>query len=385
MYDSKDCLFLIGCSTASMAGRGAGQMALRSRRNNMVQSMRAMVEQGAFGTRPDGQAVTQFTLRAGQAALRVLDLGGIVTGLDVPDRVGVLADVVLGCATLADYLADTCYHGALVGRCCNRIARGRFTLDGVTYPLATNNGPHHLHGGVCGFNRAPWRAQPFTRGDVAGLTLRHVSPDGDEGYPGALSLEVVYTLAPPATWRVELRATADRATVVNLTQHAYFNLAGHTAGHFRTHRLQLAASHYLPKDATGIPTGERRPVTGTPFDFRAPRAMAEPGADPQFHASGYDHTWVLDPGGHAEVVEPISGRRLVVRTTQPGLHFYNGFYNDTSPAVGKHGQRYGSKSGFALETQHFPDSPNQPAFPSVVLRPGQLFHEVTEFDFGVQP
>ena len=351
----------------------------------MVQSMTATVERVFFGSLPDGQPVTQFTLRAGQAVMRVLDLGGIVTGLDVPDRGGVLADVVLGCGAVADYLADACYHGALVGRCCNRIAGGRFTLDGQTYQLATNNGPHHLHGGVCGYNRARWQAEPFTRGDVAGLTLRHVSPDGDEGYPGTVAVEVVYTLAPPATWRVEMRATTDRATVLNLTQHAYFNLAGHDAGDFAAQTLRLDAMHFLPKDATGIPTGERRPVAGSLFDFRVARAMGEPGADPQFHATGYDHTWVLERGGEAEVVDPVSGRCLRVRTSQPGLHFYNGFYNDTSPAVGKHGQRYGSKSGFALETQHFPDSPNHPAFPAVVLRPGQTFHQVTEFDFGVQP
>ena len=351
----------------------------------MVPSMTAVVERKPFGVLPDGRPVTQFTLRAGRGVLRMLDLGGIVTGFDVPDRAGRLADVVLGCATVADYLADACYHGALVGRCCNRIAHGRFTLDGRTHRLATNNGPHHLHGGLKGFNRVLWRAEPFTRGAAAGVALRHISPDGDEGYPGTLEVEAIYTLAPPATWRVELRATTDRATVLNLTQHAYFNLAGHDAGGFGSQVLRLDAAHFLPKDATGIPTGERRSVAGTPFDFRMPRAMAEPGVDPQFFASGYDHTWVLDRDGVAEVADPVSGRSLVVRTTQPGLHFYNGYYNDTSPAVGKQGRRYGAKSGFALEAQHFPDSPNQPAFPSVVLRPGETFHAVTEFQMGTQP
>jgi aldose 1-epimerase len=352
--------------------------------------MTAAVEKKAFGTLPDGRAVTQYVLRAGPGVLRVLDLGGIVAGFEAPDRAGRVADVVLGLARLEDYLADTCYHGALVGRFCNRIAGGRFTLDGREYKLAVNNGPNHIHGGLKGFNRALWRAEPFTRGDACGLVLRHSSPDGDEGYPGRLDVEAVYTLSPPATWRVEIRATTSAPTVLNLTQHAYFNLAGHDEGGFEDQTLQIHATRFLPKDATGIPTGERRAIAGGAFDFCAPRAMREPAGprDPQLYGDGYDHCWMPEGTGlraAAEAFDPASGRTLAVRTTQPGLHFYNGFYNDTSPAVGKHGRRYGSKSGFALEAQHFPDSPNQPAFPSAVLRPGETFHEVTEFQMGVRP
>ncbi len=354
--------------------------------------MKPRVQATSYGALPDGRTVTQFELRAGDALLRVLDLGGIATALEVPDRAGRATDVLLGLRDVEAYRADTCYHGALVGRCCNRIAGGRFTLDGRQHCLAVNNGPNHLHGGLAGFNRALWSAAPFETATAAGVVLRHASPDGDEGYPGRLDIEVRYTLEELAVWRVELTARTDRPTVLNLTQHAYFNLAGHAAGGFADHLLQLHAMRYLPKDATGIPTGALKRVAGTPFDFRGGRPMAEPAGarDPQLYADGYDHSWVVDgaPGQlrpAADVCHPASGRTLSVRTTQPGIHFYNGYYNDTSPAVGKHGQRYGSKSGFAMETQHFPDSPNQPAFPSVVLRPGQTFHQVTEFAFGVQP
>lgn len=357
--------------------------------------MPARPTRSSFGTAPDGRAADLYTLRAdgpaGAVRLDVTSYGGHLVRAVVPGRDGAAADVALGYDDLAGYVAGKAYFGALVGRYANRIARGRFTLDGKTYHLATNNGPNALHGGLVGFDRAVWDAEPFERADAAGVVLRHTSPDGDEGYPGTLHATVTYTLRDGGTFAIDYEATSDAPTPVNLTQHAYWNLAGHAAGSIEGHELTVAAERYTPVDETQIPTGELRSVTGTPFDFRAPHVIGEriDAEDPQLRiGGGYDHNWVLADAPRAlafaaRAYEPRSGRVLEVHTTEPGIQVYSG--NSMPEGVGgpgKEGARYGRRGGLALETQHFPDSPNQPAFPSTILRPGATFRSRTEFRFG---
>lgn len=330
-----------------------------------------------FGVRPDGREVGLFTLRHAGYSAEVLDQGAILRSWIWPGNL----DVVLGCATLADSTADTSYHGAIVGRYGNRIARGRFTLDGESFLLPVNNGPNHLHGGTPGFDKALWDAQITSDG----LKLTLISPDGDQGYPGELHLQVILHLDADGALRYDYRAEVrGRATILNPTAHAYFNLAGHDAGTFESdHELQIHASAYVPKNADGIPLGNTASVVGTPYDFRLSRSMVEPTEDAELTAlCGYDHSWVVD--GEAGKLRPAArvrhttGRALEVLTTEPGIHFYNGHYNGHSPARMKGtGKPSTTRSGFALETQHFPDSPNQPAFPSVVLRPGEVFQSTT--------
>ncbi|AHG92044.1 Aldose 1-epimerase [Gemmatirosa kalamazoonensis] len=343
-----------------------------------------------FGVTSSGETVHAYTLtNANGVALRFLTLGGIIASLHVPDRDGALDDVVLGYDTLDAYEADPRYLGTLVGRYANRIAGGRFTLDGTEHVVDANDGPNHLHGGPGGFHTAVWATEPFADERGVGAVLRHVSPDGDEGYPGALAAHVRYTLTQDDALVVEYHATTTRATPVNLTQHAYFNLAGHGAGDVCEHLLTLSASRYTPVDALLIPTGELRAVQDTPFDFRTPTAIGAriDDADPQLaHAGGYDHNFVIDgdaPGLRfaARVHEPRSGRALDVFTTEPGVHFYSGNALAEGPP-GKGGVRYGARSGLALETQHFPDSPNQPHFPSTILRPGDTYTSRTVFRFS---
>ena len=354
--------------------------------------MPAHVTTTAYGVAPDGRAVDLHTLHAGDVQVGVATYGGHLTRIVLPDRAGRAADVVLGYDDLAGYVADTAYFGALIGRYANRIARGRFMLDGVTYTLATNNGPNALHGGVVGFNRVLWDAEPFERGAAAGVVLRHTSPDGDQGYPGELEVSVTYTLTDDALV-IDYRARSDAPTPVNLTQHTYWNLAGHAAGSIEGHELTLTAARFTPVDDTLIPTGERRAVGGTPFDFRAPHPI---GAridtdDEQLRiGGGYDHNYVLDrerddPSdaliSAARVYEPRSGRVLEVHTSQPGIQFYSGNMIPDGLA-GKDGARYARRGGLALETQHFPDSPNQPSFPSTILRSGAPFTSRTVYRFA---
>jgi aldose 1-epimerase len=335
------------------------------------------VTRAAFGVRPDGREVGIHTLRQGDFSAEVLDQGAILRSWIWPGN----HDVVLGCATLAGYIADTSYHGAVVGRYGNRIAAGRFTLDGETFQLPINNGPNHLHGGSPGFDKALWDAR--ITGD--GLCLSLVSPDGEQGYPGELHLRVFIQLDADGSLRYDYQAEVrGRSTILNPTAHGYFNLAGHDAGTFETdHELQINASSYIPKNGDGIPLGNIAPVAGTAYDFRKFRPMLEPAGHAELAAlRGYDHTWVVDgEAGElrpAAVVRHKSGRALEVFTTEPGLHFYNGHYNGHSPALMKGtGEPSTARSGFALETQHFPDSPNQPDFPSVVLRPGAVFRSTT--------
>lgn len=318
------------------------------------------------------------------------EYGAIITRVLVPDQRGELGDVVLGFDTLEGYLASSPYFGAVVGRCANRIAHGRFALDGVTYQLACNDGANHLHGGVRGFDKVLWQGTPTSDEAMPGVTFAYESADGEEGYPGALSVQVSYLLSGEGALHVRYRATTNRPTIVNLTQHSYFNLAARD-GDVLGHELTVNASRFTPVDAGLIPTGELRPVDGTPFDFRTPIAIGTRIGTPDRQlevAGGYDHNFVLDRGDDrslalaARVVEPRSGRTLEVRTTQPGLQLYSGNFLDGS-ITGKAGRRYGHRSGFCLETQHFPDSPNHPAFPSVVLRPDDQYESESVYLFGV--
>ena len=352
---------------------------------------KASVTRAPFGKLSDGTAVDVFTLtNANGMEVRVIPYGAIIVSLRVPDRNQQMADVVLGYDTLDGYVAKSPYFGAIVGRYGNRIAKGRFTLDGKTYQLATNNGPNHLHGGVKGFDKAVWNAESFDRGDTVGIVFTHTSPDSDEGYPGTLSARVTYTLGPANELTVDYDATTDRATPINLTQHSYFNLAGDGSGDILSHRLTLDADRFTSVDATLIPTGELTPVTGTPFDFRTPTPIgARINADhPQLkNGNGYDHNWVLNRTGaglvHAARLEdPASGRTLDVSTTEPGVQFYAGNFLDGT-ITGKSGHVYKQRFGLCLETQHFPDSPNHPDFPSTILHPGSRFQSKTVFIFGV--
>lgn len=323
--------------------------------------------------------------------IRFLERGGTITSLLVPDRDGRLADVTPGYDTAEEYASDTRYFGCLVGRYANRIARGRFVLDDVEYRLPVNDGPNQLHGGPCGFNRADWRVAPFHREGATGATLCLKSPDGDQGYPGELNVRVTYTLSDDNSFRVDYSAITDAPTVVNLTQHTYFNLAGQDAGTVLDHELIIAATYFTPTNAGQIPTGALRGVTGTPFDFNTPHRIGErlDADDEQLRlAGGYDHNFVLRGGVAAEprfaarLSEPRSGRVLEIFTTEPGIQCYSGNHLHEG-AAGKGGVRYQQHSAVALEPQHFPDSPNQPHFPSVVLRPGGEYRSTTIYRFSV--
>jgi len=352
--------------------------------------MSASVRRAPFGATPEGEAVEMFTLtNANGVEVRAITYGGTIISLRTPDRDGAMGDIVLGFETLDGYLAGTPYFGAVIGRYGNRIAGGRFELDGEAYELANNDGPNHLHGGSVGFDKVVWAGQPFGNADGVGVVFRYTSADGEEGYPGTLSVQVAYTLTDSDELVVDYLATTDRATHVNLTQHSYFNLAG--GGAILDHELTIAASAYTPVTATLIPTGEVAPVEGTPFDFRAATAIGaridSPDAQLRY-GRGYDHNFVLDRSGDglelaARVMEPTTGRTLEIHTTEPGLQFYSGNFLDGT-LTGKGGQTYGHRTGFCLETQHYPDSPNQPSFPSTILRPGEEYRTRTVFAFGVQ-
>lgn len=350
------------------------------------------VKKESFGTTPDGQPVELYTLtnRHGAQA-RIATRGGAVVSLKVPDRAGRFDDVVLGFDTLEGYLNDTKYIGVLIGRYGNRIAKGRFTLNGVGYKLATNNGENHLHGGVRGFDKVIWRARPLRMRNGAALELSYLSRDGEEGYPGNLSVRVVYTLTDADELRIDYSATTDKDTVVNLTQHNYYNLAGQGHGDILGHQLRINASRFTPTDANSIPTGELRGVRGTPFDFTRPHAIGErinqPNEQLKF-GNGYDHNFVLDGQmgrlhRAASVYEPTTGRVMEVWTSEPGMQLYTGNFLDGSE-TGKDGQVYQQHDGFCLETQHFPDSPNHPRFPSTVLRRGARYQTTTIYKFSAR-
>jgi len=343
--------------------------------------MKTTVQKSSFGKLPDGSEADLYTLtNANGLIAKITNYGTIITELHVPDRDGKLADVVLGFDTLAPYLERHPYFGCTVGRVANRIYQGRFTLDGKPYTLAVNNGPNHLHGGLKGFDKALWQAEPLAG---AAVKFTYTSPDGEEGYPGTLRVSVTMTLTDANELRLEYSATTDRPTPVNLTNHSYFNLAGE--GDVLGHELMLVADHYTPKTADGVPTGEIKPVEGTPMDFRTPQTIGarfpELGGEPP----GYDHNYVLRGEGErlafvARVREPKSGRVMELRTTEPGVQLYTGnFLNGT--LTGKRGAVYQRHAGLCLETQHFPDAVNQPKFPSVILRPGKTYWHDTIFNF----
>jgi aldose 1-epimerase len=349
------------------------------------------VTHASFGQTPAGVAVDLYTLRNrhGMEA-RIATYGGIITSLTVPDRKGHYADVVLGYDSLAGYEKGTSYFGALIGRYGNRIAHGRFMLDGVSYKLATNNGPNSLHGGAVGFDKVVWKVSDASvkeRG--AQLALSYTSRDGEEGYPGNLKVDAVYTLTDDNMLRLEYTAVTDKDTPVNLTQHSYFNLRGH--GDILGHVLQIPGGRFTPVDSTLIPTGQLQPVVGTPFDFRQPTAIGAriEVADEQLkNGMGYDHNWVLDKrpgvlGVVATVYDPDSGRVLQISSTEPGVQFYSGNFLD-GKSVGKGGWAYEKHDVLALEPQHFPDSPNRSNFPPVILKPGQTYRNTIVYTFSTR-
>ncbi len=343
-----------------------------------------------FGKLEDGTAVDRWTVENGGVLLRVLSYGGIVQALEVPDRRGERANIALGFGDLGSYVADSPYFGALVGRYGNRIAKAQFTLDGTEYALPVNDGPNSLHGGERGFDKRVWRVEPFRRGDACGLALTRTSESGEEGYPGELALRVDYTLTARGEFRVDYEAATDAPTVVNLTNHTYFNLAGEGSGDVYGHLLEIAASRYTPVGGTLIPTGKLAGVEGGPFDFRLAKPIGEDLRVPDqqlLYGLGYDHNFVLDKGvtpepEHAVAVsDPLSGRTMRIATTEPGVQFYSGNQLDGSLA-GTSGAVYRQGDGFALETQHFPDSPNHANFPSTVLRPGETYRTTTVYTFS---
>jgi len=341
------------------------------------------VRRTVFGKMPDGRTVHLYTLtnRNGLVA-KITNYGAILTEMHVPDRSGKLGDVTLGFSDLNGYLKGHPYFGATVGRVGNRIAKGTFVLGGKTYKLATNNGPNHLHGGTAGFDKKVWQAAPVTSALGPAVRFTYTSRDGEEGYPGTLKVAVTYTLTRGNALRMDYTATTDKATPVNLTNHAYFNLAG--KGDVLKHEVTMAAKRYTPVDATLIPTGEIAPVAGTPFDFTKPMSIGARLQQVGDKPKGYDHNFVRDLGetfgAAATVYDPSTGRVLELRTDEPGFQFYTGNFLD-GKLTGKNGVVYDQHNAFCLEAQHYPDSINQPKFPSVVLRPGQTYRQRTEYVF----
>ena len=349
------------------------------------------ITQEPFGTLPDGREVVKYTLsNSHEMSVSIIDYGAIVTHLMVPDKNGTSGDVVLGYDSLQGYLEKPSYFGATIGRYGNRIDAGKFALDGVTYKLATNNGPNHLHGGSRGFDKVLWTAKPVKHKDKVSLVLNYVSEDGEEGYPGTLKVETRYTLFPDNILELEYKAITDKKTICNLTNHSYFNLKDAGASPVLDHELYMNAEYFTPVDSTLIPTGEIRPVKGTPFDFTKRKKI---GADINAnnrqleHGNGYDHNFILnDESGDmklaARLIEPETGRVLEIHTQEPGLQFYSGNFLDGS-VTGKNAIVYGFRHALCLETQHFPDSPNQPDFPSTVLTPDETYHSVTKWVFRI--
>ncbi len=354
----------------------------------------ASITRDRFGTTPAGAPVYRYTLVNTQGMrVRILTYGGIVQSMTAPDRQGNFRNVTLGLATLKEYQAESPYFGAIIGRYANRIDEGTFTLDGTTYHLPINNPPNSLHGGTRGFDKRLWQPTPLEQNGTVGLRLTRVSPDGEMGYPGTMHITVTYTLTNTNGLRMDYRATTDQDTIINLTNHAYFNLAGEGSGTVYDQRMMINADHFTPIDSTLIPTGRIAPVAGTPFDFTEPRAIGSrirDGVQQIVFAHGYDHNWVLNgTGGHgnltlaARAYDPASGRVLTVLTDQPGVQFYTGNFLDGS-IVGISGKTYRQGDAFTLETQHYPDSPNHKNFPTTVLRAGDVFTSSTVYQFSAR-
>ena len=343
-----------------------------------------------FGRLADGTKVYSWSLANGGTRMKVLSYGGVVQSLEIPDRRGHYANISLGFDNIEDYVAGSPYFGALIGRYGNRIGKGQFTLDGKAYQVNVNDGANSLHGGAKGFDKRVWDVEPFTKGSDVGLHLYYTSVDGEMGYPGTLKVKVTYTLTKHGDWRIDYEATTDKATVVNLTSHVYWNLAGEGSGTIENHELKIAASRYTPVDAGLIPTGEPAPVADTPFDFSRTKRIGEDLREAHqqlLYAKGFDHNWVLDKGISprpewiATLKDPSSGRTLRMASTEPGLQFYSGNFLDGT-LVGTGGRTYRQGDALCLETQHFPDSPNKPSFPSTVLRPGQTYRSTTIHSFS---
>ncbi|HVQ29832.1 MAG TPA: aldose epimerase family protein [Vicinamibacteria bacterium] len=358
-----------------------------------AESRGAGVERKTFGTMTTGETVELFTLRNGKGVTAtIIGWGGIVVSFTAPDRNGQLADIVLGYDTLDPYLKPNPYFGALVGRYGNRIAKGEFSLDGQVYHLPKNNGENTLHGGNKGFGQKLWSIREVAGKNGQALELGYTSADGEEGFPGTLQVRVTYTLTEANELRIDYEVTTDKPTVVNLTNHSYFNLAGPAGGDILGHVLRVDADRFTPVGKGLIPTGELRSVAGTPFDFRTPTAIGAriDAKDSQLElGGGYDHNFVLNGTAGtlrlvARVSEPRSGRVLEVLTTEPGVQLYTGNFLDGA-TLGKGGQAYKRRTAFCLETQHFPDSPNQPSFPSTVLRPGATFRSTTVYRVSTEP
>jgi aldose 1-epimerase len=372
-----------------------GQLSCTSSMTTHASAPGRGITKSAFGTLADGTPVDLFTLRNSSGIeARVMTYGGIIVSLRTPDRSGTLGDVVLGFDSLASYVHDSPYFGAIVGRYANRIAKGRFTLDGRTYQLPVNNPPNSLLGGVWGFDMVVWDAAPFDRADGVGVVLSHVSPDGDQGYPGTLQLSATFTLTESDELRVDYRATTDKPTIANITNHSYFNLAGPASGRSATELVvTMPADSYTPVDKTLIPTGEFRSVAGTPFDFRSPRRVADrvrDGRDEQLRIGrGYDHNWVVTRAPTADVhrmalvEDPVSGRVMEILSNQPGVQFYTGNFLDGT-AVGKGGTIYRQGDGLCFEPQVFPDTPNKPEFGSARVEPGKPYENRIVYRFSVR-
>ncbi len=349
------------------------------------------VKKESFGKTPDGVEIDQYILtNANGMTAKIITYGAILTELDVPDRDGKLGDVVLGFDNLKDYLERNPHFGATTGRVANRIAKGKFTLDGKEYTLAINNGPNSLHGGLKGFDKKVWKAGAKPTPNGAAVELNYVSKDGEEGYPGNLTVVVIYTLTNDNALRIDYTATTDKATPVNLTNHSYFNLAGPKSGDILGHELMIAAEKYTPTDDTQIPTGEIKPVKDTPLNFTTPRRIGD--RIDQLKSSpggGYDHNFVLNSGGKEEpgfavrVSEPNTGRIMEMYTTEPAVQLYTGNYLD-GKLTGRGGVVYKKHAGFCLEAQHFPDSVHHENFPSIILKPGETYHQTTIYKFSAK-
>jgi len=378
---------LAGCLASTLAL--AGIRADAGAKEKGKKPVKATLQKTDWGKTEDGTPVQLYTLSNSKGMVaKISTYGAILTELHVPDRTGKMDDVVLGFSDLKTYLAGHPYFGSTVGRYANRIAKGKFTLNGKEYTLAVNNGPNHLHGGLKGFDKQVWRAEPVGSTDGQAVKFSYVSRDGEEGYPGTVSVEVTYTLTERNEIRIDYRATTDKDTPINLTNHSYFNLSGEGSGEILDHELMLEAGRYTPADETLIPTGEIAPVKGTPLDFTSPHKIGERIDQIPASVGGYDHNFVLNSEGKslalaARVYDPKSGRLLEMQTTEPGVQLYTGNFLDGT-LKGKKGTAYQKHTAFCLEAQHFPDSPNKPTFPSTILNPGQTYRQTTIYRFSAR-
>ena len=387
-YRSVRVIFVQALLTVVLLG---GVIGLPISSSSAKQKSNAKVEKSTFGKLADGTVIDLYKLtNRNGVEVQIITYGGSIVSLKTPDRNGNFADIVLGYDDPQGYVDDTSYLGALIGRYANRIANGKFKLGGVEYTLAQNNAPNSLHGGPTGFHKRVWQAREVTRPNAAALQVSYNSKDGEEGFPGNLAVTTTFVLNNTNELRIEYSATTDKTTVVNLTEHAYFNLAGPGEGTILDHLMRINANRFTPVDANLIPTGELRSVKGTPLDFTKATVIGSRINDDYEQlrlGRGYDHNYVLNKAGKqlslaAEVYEPVSGRTLEMWTTEPGVQFYSGNFLDN--VKGKGGKIYQQRGGFCLEAQHFPDSPNKPAFPSAVLRPNQKYSQITVYKFSVR-